>query len=297
MITWPASVIEALAQRRAVVFIGAGISAGSVNMEGSRPPNWTELLTTAAEKCPSLKTRARKLIRNGDLLTACELIGGDLAEDWPRFLDAQLSAGFKHNKNHEHIHNLKQQVVVTPNFDKIYDAYASTHVDSVIVKWARDYDVVSDLRQGKRLLLKVHGTIDHPESIILTRSAYAAARVKEYAFFRVIDSLLLLNTTLFLGCGLSDPDIQLILENQSLRHNPGQPHYFVTAEKLSSEEQKILKNTRGLRVIKYSSSNGHIELTESLADLVEKVANARKGFLARQIERESMDTTYAVLDV
>ncbi|ATB48759.1 SIR2 family protein [Corallococcus macrosporus] len=297
MIHWPSAVVSALSRNRAVLFIGAGISAGSRDAEGKRPPAWGGLLDTAAKKCTTVQRRVRALIRAGDLLTACELISGDLAEDWREFLKQQFLIKYNHNKNHEHIHNLGQQIVITPNFDKIYDIYASNQSDPVVVKWARDHDIVSDLRMGRRIILKVHGTIDHPESIIITRSEYARSRIKDYAFFKVVDSLLLINTTIFLGCGLSDPDVQLILETQALRHTPDQPHYFVTSERLTDQEKAILKSTRGLRVITYNSRNNHAELTEGLAALAEKVSIERKSFLARQIERESSAPNYSIIDI
>lgn len=47
---WPEKLIEELAYRRCILFIGSGISATAKNSEGDSPKIWGELLGFAIEK-------------------------------------------------------------------------------------------------------------------------------------------------------------------------------------------------------------------------------------------------------
>lgn len=40
MINWPEALVEAIARRRCVLFLGSGISANSKNSSGKRPATW-----------------------------------------------------------------------------------------------------------------------------------------------------------------------------------------------------------------------------------------------------------------
>lgn len=51
MINWPGALIRELAERRYIVFLGAGASAGCISGYGeTRPPNWNRLLTDLLAK-------------------------------------------------------------------------------------------------------------------------------------------------------------------------------------------------------------------------------------------------------
>ena len=46
MIEWPDLLIDAIARRRCVLFLGSGISANAKNIDGKKPPTWAEFLKT-----------------------------------------------------------------------------------------------------------------------------------------------------------------------------------------------------------------------------------------------------------
>lgn len=50
MIDWPERLVEDIARRRCVLFLGSGVSANSVNKEGERPKTWTEVLKNGVLK-------------------------------------------------------------------------------------------------------------------------------------------------------------------------------------------------------------------------------------------------------
>ena len=55
MINWPNQLVEDLARRRAVLFLGAGVSRNSLSANRlKRPPEWSEFLRTALRSCDDL---------------------------------------------------------------------------------------------------------------------------------------------------------------------------------------------------------------------------------------------------
>jgi len=74
MISWPTDIISDMARRRAVIFLGSGISKHSANAEGNNPKSWEEMLYSALGQLSCSTKIVKKLIKRCDYLTACEII-------------------------------------------------------------------------------------------------------------------------------------------------------------------------------------------------------------------------------
>lgn len=282
MIEWPEQLIKDIARRRAVIVLGSGISKNSQGKDGVRPPTWREFLEEAFAQVPPKSRHITYAFRSGDYLSACAFIKSRMEEKWDPFLISRfLTPAFKPNKMHELIFALDTGIYITPNFDKIFDNYVTerTH-GTTVVKTYYDNDVQQLLRSGGRLIVKIHGTIDAPGRMIFTRGDYAQARVEYSAFYHLMDALLLTNTFLILGSGLNDPDSQLLFENFSYRFPKAPPHYMTYADEIHNEFDDMIRETRKLRMLKYSKTNGHKELEESLASLGKKVEEERQRLAA-----------------
>lgn len=179
---------------------------------------------------------------------------------------------------HKIIFSLDSRLVITPNIDKIYDQYATTQSNgTVIIKTYRD-DIARYLRAPDYLIIKAHGTIDDTDHIVFTHGQYSRVRNDHAAFYRMLDALLLTHTFIFLGCGISDPDIQLVLENLNFSFPGCRPHYMVIpANNLSKDELNCIANNRNLEFLTYENPDGtHSQLLESLIDLDKTVAEKRQ---------------------
>lgn len=280
MIEWPEQLIRDLARRRAIVMLGSGISKNSLGKDGSHPPTWREFIDSAFAMVPPRSRHITAAVNGGDFLSACDWIKVRMDEQWNPFLSKTfLTPGFQPNKFHELIFALDASVYITPNFDKIFDNYVTERTDgTTIVKTYYDDDVQHLVRAGTRTILKVHGTIDTPDRMIFTRAKYADARVNHAPFYQLMDALLLTNTFLILGCGLDDPDFQLLFENFSYRFPNAQPHYLAYGERVSEELERLVRETRKLKFLKYSKAHEHKELETSLAELVVLVEEQRQKF-------------------
>lgn len=288
MIDWPEKLIDSIARRRSVLFLGSGISANSQNASGKKPATWDmflrQIVTNQKAKIGSYEAEILKLLDEKKYLIACEVIvdligqtefGEEAQEEFrrPKYLPAEI---------HKIIYSLDSKIVITPNVDKIYDECATTEShSSVVVKKYYDTDLAKYLRTNDYLVIKAHGTVDETPKMIFTHKQYSNARCNYSSFYKLIDSLILTHTFVFLGCGIDDPDIELTLENANFLYEGCPPHYFVTSKgSISDNMQKVLLANRNLEVITYENASGyHTELLDELKALA-KMVDARRDELS-----------------
>ena len=277
-----------IARRRCVLFLGADVSCNSQTDGGVRPPLWKEFLEFALKKCEGNTKEIQKTLKSGDLLTCCQLIKSRIgSHDWLELLDTHFQTpNYKPADIHDHVVSLDSLIVATSNVDKIYDRHAQTKFQgAVIVKTYSDGDLGRFIRSGpdQRLILKIHGCIDTPDRAIFTREDYANARVNAASFYGLLDGLITTHTFIFIGCGLADPDMLLLLENSARAFRSTQAHYFVSSEVFSTDYRKMLVGNYNLKGISYSPKDHHVELSLSLKDLVSKVETKRSSIAETQL--------------
>ncbi len=280
MIEWPDDLVSDIARRKCVIYIGSGVSMNSCNAQGKRPRTWWDLLNYMMERMDNPKNHINKLLKENDYLTACELIKSRLGRD--RFVriirEEFLTPSYKAAKIHEELFKLDSRLTITPNFDKIYETYALSQTNgSTVVKYQYDNDIQSAIREDGRLIIKAHGSIDSPEKLIFTRNEYAKARTNNRHFYEILEALSLTHTFIFIGCGVNDPDIRLLLEDAFFKHNSYRPHFMLMPRGiLHSEHQNVIEESMNLKILNYSKNNNHSELTESLSQLVSLVEDVRE---------------------
>lgn len=279
MIKWHNSLVDDLARRRCILFLGAGVSMNSVGNDGKIPPSWKEFLMHCLENIDKPQ-QIKKLINNEDFLTACEIIRSKLQrgqfdsllkEEFlaPKYIKAEI---------HELLFKLDCRIVVTPNFDKIYETYVSKATEgTAIVKTYYDDDIASVIRENGRVILKIHGTIDNTKNLIFSRKDYAKARSSHRDFYEILNALSLTHTFLFIGCGINDPDIRLLLEDSFFKHNSTKPHYLISSDKsINSELIPIIEETLNVNILTYKEiRKKHGELIKSISELLKLVEQKR----------------------
>lgn len=285
MINWPKDLIDDIARRRCVIFLGAGVSKNSCNEKGEHPMDWVEFLKYLADliENQSAAKVVHDCIRSGDLLTACEVARKAIR---PVNFNTELlrcfsEKRFKSGEIHSDLVGIDSRVVLTTNVDKLYDMAASAilHGD-VIVKSHYDVDVADVIRRQNRCIIKIHGTIDTPGNTIFTRIDYAKAREKYSSFYSVLEALFMTHTFLFLGASMRDPDIALLLEDYSLRYTGTRPHYVVMPEGSTPPEVlDVMEQSMNFQTISYDSSNNHEQLGLGIKELRQRVEEARMGLL------------------
>ena len=287
---WPDSLVSDIARRRSVLFLGAGISCNSVNAAGDRPKLWAAFLEAAIGQVPgsqAKKNAIKALVRKADYLNACQVIRDSMGRAQFNQLaeDEFLTPGFQAADIHDLIIEIDSRIVATPNFDTIFDNRIN-HLqhNTVPVKKYYDNDVAERVRSSARLVLKVHGSIETPNRMIFTRDDYTTARHRFASFYHILEALAVTHTFLFLGCGLEDPDIRLLLEDYAFRHEYSKPHFFVLPQgKVHRDVIPSLRQSLNIEFLTYSVPAGsHQKLNDGLVDLRDRVLAERNNLAVTQ---------------
>jgi len=278
---WPKALVTELASRRCIVFIGSGASAGCLSQVGSiSPPVWSKLLQSLIDLMSDKNDldTVNDFIQKEKYLDAAEIIKNKIpSADFSNFIrESFVSPRFSKSQMHEAILEIDPKIVITTNYDDIYDTFCRTgnaHEGYNISKYYESH-IVTDLRSPVRLIIKAHGCISDPSKIVLTKSEYFRARQSFSSFYKVLDSLFLTHTILFLGYSLTDPDIQLVLENVNIAASSSHPHYFATGNNLNQAIKQANNKAYNIEFIEYESGN-YSELNEGLFELSESVKQHR----------------------
>ena len=281
MIDWPTSLVEDIARRKCVIFLGAGVSKNSTNAAGNHPKTWREFLEAGLLSVhdKSDKKVIKKNIDNNDYLMACELLKRSMGRDeFVRLLRAEFQTPrFEPAEIHKDIFLLDSRIVITPNFDKIYDTYATSESQGTTnIKYYYDTDIADHIRQNERLILKIHGCISTPDKSIFSKLDYANARSQYEFFYEILAALILTHTFVFIGAGINDPDIRLLFEDYYFKYKIAKKHQFIIPKKsISEQEIKVYEECMNLNMIQYDFKNNHRELLESIHELVRLVDEKR----------------------
>lgn len=281
---WPAPLVSDIARRRAVLFLGAGVSRNSQGVGGKRPPLWAEFLRTALAKCEGSTRHISGLLKRGDYLTACEILKKRLQDEWGTLITREfVDPGYQPSGIHHEIFKLDTRLVLTQNVDKIYDTFAQTEShNTILVKNYYDIDTFKVLRGDVRAVVKVHGTVDSQDRMVFTRNDYVQARGKHPYFYDCLDALILTHTFVFIGCGIADPDMQLFLEKHARSFPGGRPHYLLSPKGMHSDIKESLKEDLSLKVLDYDPSDNHVALITTLEELRKLVEGSREELATTQ---------------
>lgn len=288
MIAWPQSLIEELGGNRCIIFIGAGVSAGCSRNNGGaveHPPAWRPLLESLLARANlgshADRAVAKELIERGNLLEAAEVIKSCVhTADFSGFI-TQTFRDYQPTEIHQCLNDIDPKVMVTTNLDKVYEQFCQRGEGSsgyVVHKYFDD-GLVARLRSPQRLIIRAHGCMDTPEKTVLTKSEYFGARQSNSGFFKVLESLFLTHTLLFLGYSLSDPDIQLLLENGAIAAQSAHPHYAVMPTGIHPSLKASFKKTYNVDVLEYDPVENHRELLANLQALRDAVLEYRVTYL------------------
>jgi hypothetical protein len=283
MINWPNSLVEEIASKRAILFLGSGISSSSINIAGTRPPSWKMLLEDAnirfltGTDCNFVS----ELISKELFLDAAEVIFDNVGQADRRIFFQELfsTPRFIPSEFHSAIQDINAKIVITTNYDQLYEEQCGALVAGrgYSVRKYNDKNVLNDIRSKDNVILKAHGCMNNTEDLILTRSDYFKIKKNHTQFYTVLDSLLTVNTVVFLGCSMTDPDIQLVLENTNITATSDHTHYAIFPSGRHPALLRAMKSAYNLKALEYEydADGGHSELLDSLRDLKARIDDLR----------------------
>jgi hypothetical protein len=279
MIDWPASLVREIGRRRAFVFLGAGVSSSAVHSDGDSPQTWGDFMNAASELIINvdLRREVTALITQKKYLLALQAIkdNANPAEYDDLINNSFNNPKFKASNLHELILDLDFEIVVTTNFDKIYENYCqNTAIDGYRVLTYKSEDLGDLLRSDNRLIIKAHGCINDARSMVFTKAQYHKAKKDHPQFYELLKAIFLTHTCIFIGCSMDDPDILLALEDVKITSSSTFPHYAITRQ---GENTELAKNdwneTYNIKALEYGPD--YSDLNIDLKDLNDKVASFR----------------------
>jgi hypothetical protein len=281
VVSWPASLVDRIIADRWVLFIGSGASASCTNSAGDCPPTWTGLLD---ELCGLITNGQQKkigeeLIKSRDLLSAADHIRYTLAEESNLTLYQQAirvavegptNDRFRPSRVFDYLLKLDPRIVFTTNYDKQFelaskDGFRAHHLTS--------QGLGDDLRRGEPVFVKLHGSTDAINDIVLTRTDYARATTVGRSVFDALMALAMTSTILFVGYSLDDPDIQLVLQAVGKPGLVPEAHFMLAPKPASASRIQVFKESFGVSVLTYAGA--HSKATKAIKELVDQVLAAR----------------------
>lgn len=275
MVIWPNALVREIADRRALIFVGSGISKSArIAM-----PTWSELLVGLSDRLSKGvdKTLVRSLVAKNRLLDAAQIVTDGIAR---ADLNADLRAKFQIRPvpNHDLYKNILQldlKMIVTTNYDefleKNFDTYSGGNAAYNVCKHTSK-DLLDQIRSPQRTIAKIHGCITEPNDLVLDRMSYFRARQDNHGFFNVMTSLFTTHTILFVGYSLGDPDLQIILENTHASSSSQHGHYALLPKMEHRSMVKAIKQSYNITCIEYPS--GQHSLVPSYIQELEVAVNA-----------------------
>lgn len=280
---WPDSLVRAIARGDFILFVGSGVSASCVNTSGERPPAWFDLLQKTA-KVLSKRVAEERVVRRArsDLLDAAELLFfeatkegrlTDVLESIAAAVEGPPDNSFSPSAWHDELLSLDPLLILTTNYDRILER--STKSGFNVVR-PDATNIGREIRNGNPTIIKIHGTIDDRQSMVLSHSQYAELRSRGRHMFEVLRALFLTRTCLFVGYSLGDPDIRLLLESLASDRNVESAHYLLGPTPEHSHLKELFRRTYGVSLVEYPRDE-HNKGLELLQQLVKSVEAARIG--------------------
>jgi hypothetical protein len=268
-----------------VLFIGAGVSVGA------GLPAWADLLNKIARD-GGVEPEIVKLLSNKDYRDQATLLGRWLdSEDGGLKTNvvAELTKAQRYSLQHGLLASLPSKEAVTTNFDKLFEAALESGERELAVLPTNPVDT------DGRWLLKLHGSVDHADHIVLTRSDFLNMPREYGALIGLVQGLLLMRHMLFVGYSLQDEDFhELMYEVRAARGNIAKGSNRATALTLCDDglERQLWEDD--LAIVPMISSTD-AEIPREVAARQLEIFLDLVGYLSTTSASFFLDKTYSIL--
>ncbi len=267
-------------QGRLLLFLGAGLSFGAARLhsrarfdyerydrwwphdlsfadltphdDGLPLPSWPQLINrmcreiviqSPAEEHNSLRTF---FIEEGPLDCA-QLFRQTVGEaNYREFLLAQFDASrqpfIQPTPSHAALVRLDLPLLFTTNYDELIEAAFLEAGLQLRVSISEEQFKARRADNPLRHLVKLHGSIDQPGTIVLTRSDYARARAERKEMLDFLRNEMVDTAFLFVGFSLSDPNFNLLHDDIRLVYGMDVPASYTVQGRRNPVKERYLRS-------------------------------------------------------
>ncbi len=266
----PLSLTRHVAEGRCVLFVGAGLSAaaGLPTWGGLLDEVLKELESNSDANAPELRAlwEAKKYLEVAD-----HCADAKSAQLRTTLMGRVRGATEPIPEVHKILRTFPFAGIVTTNYDKLVErAFWEAGLVPKVHTHASKDAFGTLLFDRAFFILKAHGDIDEPETIVLSTKSYRELIHANPAFNAVISAILLNFSILFVGYSLNDPDFRLLMERQITDFKGTTPIRYALMDGIGAVEAQILQRNAGIQVIGYPKGK-HSEVLTFFRQLQEKV--------------------------
>jgi len=304
---------DAVAYRRLVVVTGSGVSVG-LALAGHEPaslPTWHSVLTQLQQRfadrlgsaAPDVELLLGALPRTSDyLIEAATLIREAVGVGDYRDAVVQLTTAADDARSplHDLIEALQPLGIITFNYDLGHEnAHRVRRRDRRSPLQRMHRAIYSDERKLRavlaedfqsRFLLKAHGCISRPKTIVLDRASYREVMARQPGYRAFAHHVLARFNALIVGFGLNDPDFGDLMQSFESNFGGGVgDHVYIWKRGQREDEEAralVLRRRYGLRCI----------FVDSYDDVRTVISDARTH-MGQQLSRTIASTLKRTADV
>lgn len=278
----PDDIVEQIISKKCILFIGAGISKKCITDNRKNLPNWYEFLKEFIEWKnnmnafePEYFSNLLELLKeNKYLIVAEELIKNINEVDFKNFLERVFNArNISPSRLHKLIAMLPFRGIITTNYDNLIElSYVQSN--KKIPKIYNNLDIINgvDPLNSEFFILKMHGDIDDPKSIVLSYSSYIQLMYNSSNYQNLLQKIFSEYSVLFIGYGGTDNNIEFILDKASLNLQKTQHYILARKNAFNLIEKNHYKNNRKVDVIDYVDYfNLHNHIDTFFCDIADKL--------------------------
>ena len=258
-----------------VVFIGAGMS----NNFGF--PAWNGLVRQMYEALTGKAPKKGKIFSSDELLRIPQALRSKDRIAYERILKECFGMHRVNNPENvilDEVMKLKPKHIITTNFDTLIEKYLQDKEEALhkkhsakegyakLVKCQVPYHYMPVIRDGdmvsadaNHLLLKIHGDVQNMDSLVLCEDDYLEYSESHILMENFIKSLLINHTFLFVGYGVGDSNLKLIMKwvdnivsRQKGDNAKRKKHILLYAEKHAMDElQRIYFEQKQIQILEF----------------------------------------------
>ncbi len=283
-------IVNASRNHSLTFFVGAGIST----LSGA--PSWKGLIQ---EICHELKLPVKEEYSSDEYLKIPQMYYYSIEKNDVKYYDfiekSLVSARIFPNKIHKELLNFNPVSFITTNFDDLLEeaAIQSCQAFKVI---ACD-DEVSSIN-GDRYIMKLHGDLKH-KNIVFKEEDYLNYSENFKLIETLLKSIFSTNTVVFIGYGLNDYNIKLILNwaKNLLKDHFNKPIFIYTGDDSLSAEELLYQESRGLCVIEYEKLSKHSdEYFTRYISVLKAIRKSSDFALDNKTEEEAFSVLFELLE-